>query len=159
LIGKVAERVGLSLRTVRYYEEMGLVTPAGRTQGGFRLYSEADVARLSVLKGMKPAGLTLEEIRELMALLDQPENTASHDRRELQAILSTLTKYEARVDESVDRLERHVVEVRRLRDRIRERVAACESRLLEFKGDAVDEDPHEAGRRQPENGGRLRRLS
>ena len=51
-IGEVADRVGLSLRTVRYYEEQGLLTPASRTSGGFRLYSEAQVDRLALIKQM-----------------------------------------------------------------------------------------------------------
>ncbi|QOR69790.1 MerR family transcriptional regulator [Ruania alkalisoli] len=69
-IGAVAERTGLSLRTIRYYEEVGLVTPSARTSGGFRLYTEADVARLRVAMGMKPLGFSLEEMRELMEARD-----------------------------------------------------------------------------------------
>lgn len=53
-IGEVAERTGLSLRTIRYYEEVGLITPSARSQGGFRLYTEEDIARLGVVKAMKP---------------------------------------------------------------------------------------------------------
>jgi DNA-binding transcriptional MerR regulator len=53
-IGEVAERTALSLRTIRYYEEVGLVPPSARTQGGFRLYTEADVERLLLVKRMKP---------------------------------------------------------------------------------------------------------
>jgi DNA-binding transcriptional MerR regulator len=68
-IGQVAERTGLSLRTIRFYEENGLVRPTSRTEGGFRLYSEDDVARLEVVKRMKPLGFSLEEMRELLALL------------------------------------------------------------------------------------------
>ncbi|MGY1711301.1 MerR family transcriptional regulator [Geodermatophilus sp. SYSU D00758] len=68
-IGQVAERTGLSLRTIRWYEEEGLVVPTARTEGGFRLYSEDDVARLEVIKRMKPLGFALEEMRELLALL------------------------------------------------------------------------------------------
>ncbi|MGY1843972.1 helix-turn-helix domain-containing protein [Modestobacter sp. SYSU DS0875] len=68
-IGQVAERTGLSLRTIRFYEENGLVVPTARTDGGFRLYSEADVARFEVIKRMKPLGFTLEEMHELLALL------------------------------------------------------------------------------------------
>ena len=52
-IGEVAERVGLSLRSVRYYEEIGLVEPSDRTEGGFRLYSEEDVRRLLLVKRIK----------------------------------------------------------------------------------------------------------
>ena len=69
-IGEVAERIGLSLRTIRYYEEVGLAVPSARSQGGFRLYAEADVDRLRVIMQMKPLGFSLEEMRELLALLD-----------------------------------------------------------------------------------------
>ena len=65
-IGDVSDRVGLSLRTVRYYEEQGLVQPEGRTSGGFRLYTQAQVDRLLAIKQMKPLGFTLEEMRELL---------------------------------------------------------------------------------------------
>jgi MerR family copper efflux transcriptional regulator len=68
-IGQVAERTGLSLRTIRFYEENGLVLPTARSEGGFRLYSEDAVARLEVIKRMKPLGFTLEEMRELLSLL------------------------------------------------------------------------------------------
>ncbi len=70
-IGQVAERTGLSLRTIRFYEENGLVPPTGRTAGGFRLYGDDAVARLEVIKRMKPLGFSLEEMRELLALLDE----------------------------------------------------------------------------------------
>jgi DNA-binding transcriptional MerR regulator len=70
-IGEVAERVGLSLRTIRYYEEVGLVTPSGRTQGGFRLYTDDDVERLRLIKQMKPLEFSLEDMRSLLTLLDE----------------------------------------------------------------------------------------
>lgn len=83
-IGEVAERVVLSLRTIRYYEEVGLVIPSARTQGGFRLYTEADVERLLLIRKMKPLDFSLEDMRGLLELLDtidaQPEGT---DRRDL----------------------------------------------------------------------------
>jgi MerR family copper efflux transcriptional regulator len=69
-IGQLAERVGLSLRTIRFYEEAGLVTPVTRTDGGFRLYGDAQVARFEVIKRMKPLGFTVEEMGELLTLLD-----------------------------------------------------------------------------------------
>ncbi len=69
-IGQVAERTGLSLRTIRFYEEAGLVLPTGRSEGGFRLYGEDAVTRLEVVKRMKPLGFALEEMRELLTLVD-----------------------------------------------------------------------------------------
>jgi MerR family copper efflux transcriptional regulator len=69
-IGRVAETVGLSLRTIRYYEEMGLVRPSGRTNGGFRLYDTGDIERLLLIKRMKPLGYPLEEMARLLRLID-----------------------------------------------------------------------------------------
>lgn len=65
-IGEVADRLGLSLRSLRYYDETGLATPSGRTSGGFRLYSEADVQRLLLVMQMKPLDFTLDEMREVI---------------------------------------------------------------------------------------------
>jgi len=70
-IGEVAERTGLSLRTIRHYEEVDLVTPSARSKGGFRLYTENDVERLMVVRRMKPLGFSLEEMRDLLQITDQ----------------------------------------------------------------------------------------
>jgi MerR family transcriptional regulator, copper efflux regulator len=80
-IGVMAERVGLSLRTVRYYEEMGLVEPTTRTAGGFRLYGPEQEERLRVLKTMKPLGFTLDEMRDLVQLLDDAARAKPRSRR------------------------------------------------------------------------------
>ena len=69
-IGDVAARTGLSLRTLRFYEEAGLAEPTERSAGGFRLYSEADCARIDFIKRLKPLGFSVEEMRELMGLLE-----------------------------------------------------------------------------------------
>jgi DNA-binding transcriptional MerR regulator len=65
-IGAVAERTGLSLRTLRHWDEVGLVTPSGRTDGGFRLYTESDVERILLVRRMKPLGFSLDEMAELL---------------------------------------------------------------------------------------------
>ncbi|UQA96345.1 MerR family transcriptional regulator [Streptomyces halobius] len=70
-IGEVAERTGLSLRTIRHYEEVGLVAPSARSKGGFRLYTEADVERLMVIRRMKPLDFSLEETRDLLEITDR----------------------------------------------------------------------------------------
>jgi len=70
-IGEVAEVVGLSLRTIRHYEEVGLVPPSGRSAGGFRLYTGDDIERLRLVKQMKPLDFPLEEMRELLELRDR----------------------------------------------------------------------------------------
>ncbi|MHA6800889.1 MerR family transcriptional regulator [Bounagaea algeriensis] len=82
-IGEVAERTQLSLRTIRYYEEVGLAVPSARSQGGFRLYTEPDVQRLLLITRMKPLGFQLGEMRELLAILDPaPEDPELDDPAE-----------------------------------------------------------------------------
>lgn len=80
-IGVLAEQVGLSLRTVRYYEEVGLVTPIARSKGGFRMYGPDQKERLLVLKTMKPLGFTLEEMREIVGTLDEAAHVRGGSRR------------------------------------------------------------------------------
>jgi DNA-binding transcriptional MerR regulator len=70
-IGEVAEIVGLSLRTIRYYEEVELVPPSGRSSGGFRLYTAEDVERFRMVKAFKPLKLSLDQMRDLLALLNR----------------------------------------------------------------------------------------
>ncbi len=65
-IGDVAKKLGLSLRTIRYYEEMGLLKPRGRTAGRFRLYDESDVLRLRAIQTLKHLGYSLKDIQQLM---------------------------------------------------------------------------------------------
>ncbi|WP_233644709.1 MerR family transcriptional regulator [Streptomyces sp. BSE6.1] len=84
-IGEVAARTELSLRTIRHYEETGLVVPSARSQGGFRLYTEADVSRLMVVRRMKPLGFTLDEMRDLLEAtdrLDRGDGALPADERE-----------------------------------------------------------------------------
>lgn len=69
-IGELAERSELSLRTIRHYDEIGLLTPSGRSEGGFRLYTEDDFERLMLIRRMKPLGYSLEQMGELLHALD-----------------------------------------------------------------------------------------
>jgi DNA-binding transcriptional MerR regulator len=76
-IGELADRVGLSLRTVRYYEEMGLVTPERRTDGGFRLFTQTHVDRLLMIKRMKPIGFSIQEMGQVLDARDTLQDTAA----------------------------------------------------------------------------------
>ena len=69
-IGELADRTGLSLRTLRHYDEIGLLKASGRSEGGFRLYTASDLSRLMLIRRMKPLGFTLEEMAELLLLID-----------------------------------------------------------------------------------------
>ncbi|HEU4515447.1 MAG TPA: MerR family transcriptional regulator [Nocardioidaceae bacterium] len=101
-IGEVAEQTGLSLRTIRYYEEVGLVTPSARTSGGFRLYSETDLARLRLVRRMKPLEFSLEEMRRVLGVLDGLE--ADTDGAERDGLVDQLTGYRQAADARVGAL-------------------------------------------------------
>lgn len=66
-IGEVAERTGVTQRTLRFYEEKGLLKPPSRLEGGFRLYSEEDIARVERIKRLQSLlGVSLAEIKEMV---------------------------------------------------------------------------------------------
>ena len=66
-IGDFARLADTNLRTLRYYEELGLIQPATRSQGGFRYYRRTDINRVNMIRDLQELGLQLERIRELMA--------------------------------------------------------------------------------------------
>ena len=66
LIGEVSQRSGVSTRMLRHYDRLGLVTPAGRTSGGYREYSPEDIRRLFRVEGLRSLGLSLAEIRRVL---------------------------------------------------------------------------------------------
>src|SRR5437764_10651140 len=71
-IEQVATRTGLTKRTLRYYEEVGLLPPTGRTEGNYRRYSEEDIQRLEAIKRLRDLlGFSLADIREIMEAEDE----------------------------------------------------------------------------------------
>ncbi|MCT1557369.1 MerR family transcriptional regulator [Helcobacillus massiliensis] len=76
-IGEVAERTQLSLRTLRHYDQVGLVPPSARSEGGFRLYTEADVTRLNHVRRITPLGFSLDETAEILKLLEGEHTDAT----------------------------------------------------------------------------------
>ncbi|MCQ9184240.1 MerR family transcriptional regulator [Streptomyces sp. IBSBF 2953] len=103
-IGEVAGRTELSLRTIRHYEETGLVIPSARSQGGFRLYTETDVARLMVIRRMKPLGFTLEQMRDLLDATDRLDSDDALDDSEREALLKRVRTYQRAAAEQVEKL-------------------------------------------------------
>lgn len=103
-IGEVATRTELSLRTIRYYEEVGLVSPSSRTSGGFRLYSEADVERLELVKRMKPLDFSLEDMGALLQVVDELD--AGPSTAERTDLLARLEDFRTAADSRVADLRR-----------------------------------------------------
>jgi DNA-binding transcriptional MerR regulator len=89
-IGELADRAGMSLRTIRHYDEVGLLVPSARTAGGFRVYTGDDLERLLVIRRMKPLGFSLEEMADLLVVVDGlrgGSGVPAHDRTALAARL------------------------------------------------------------------------
>jgi MerR family copper efflux transcriptional regulator len=106
-IGQVATRTELSITTVRHYDEVGLVTPSARSTGGFRLYTEADVERLLVIRRMKPLGFTLAEMKDLLDSLDVlASDSATEGRRTIAA--RALQECRSKAEESAAKLKKHL---------------------------------------------------
>lgn len=103
-IGEIAERTELSLRTIRHYEETGLVVPSARSQGGFRLYTESDVQRLMVIRRMKPLGFTLDQMRDLLEATDRLDAPDALDARERDALLERVRTSRQAATEQVEKL-------------------------------------------------------
>jgi DNA-binding transcriptional MerR regulator len=76
-IGKLAVIAATKVQTIRYYEEIGLITPFSRTEGGHRVYSPEGVQRLKFVRHARELGFGIGEIRELLELSDNPETSCS----------------------------------------------------------------------------------
>jgi MerR family copper efflux transcriptional regulator len=94
-VSRAAERTNLPPKTLRYYEEIGLIHPA-RSANGYRDYSEEDVHRLAFLQRARSLGFSIEDCRQLMSLYRDRER-ASHDVREIA--VAHVTAIEAKIAE------------------------------------------------------------
>jgi len=84
-IGELSRRTGCKIETVRYYERVGLMPPAPRTAGRYRLYSEADVRRLAFVRRARELGFPLTDVRRLLTLAPGPSDGPCAEARELAA--------------------------------------------------------------------------
>jgi len=85
-IGEVAERIGVTTRTLRYYEEVGLVTPTSRSTGGTRRYSEQDYARVLRIRELQALmGFNLDEVRETFGDAIRPWFVANYPADEVES--------------------------------------------------------------------------
>ncbi len=98
-IGEVAERVGVTTKTVRYYERIGLLPEADRTESGYRSYGPDAVDRLEFIREAQATGLSLTEIQSILELKDQGEQSCEHTR-------DLLSRHLAEIDAQIERLLR-----------------------------------------------------
>ena len=143
-IQEAAAEVGLTPRSVRYYEELGLLKPAARSEGDYRLYDTTDVERLRFIKGLRDdAGFSLAEIAELLEdeAAREREHAAFHstsdpdERRRL--LLSRLARYE----HQAQMLSSKVARLQAMVDETEGRRTRTAARLEALAGEPADSSP------------------
>ncbi|KHL72667.1 transcriptional regulator [Pseudomonas putida] len=110
-IGQAARRSGLSTKMIRYYEAIGLLKPATRSDSGYRLYQPEDLHSLAFIKRSRDLGFSLEEVGKLLTLWQ--------DRQRASADVKALAL------QHIDELNRRIDELASLRDTLSELVAHC----------------------------------
>lgn len=109
-IGDVADRAGLPAKTIRYYEDIGLIKPA-RDRNGYRAFGERDLHRLTFLARARALGFTIEDCRTLLALYAD-EDRASADVKRV-------------AEEHLDRIDDKIAQLQSMRATLSELVQAC----------------------------------
>ena len=145
-IQAVADKVGLTTRSIRYYEEIGLMKPAARSDGAYRLYDADDVARLQFIKALRDeTGFSLAEIGQLLE--DETERAsigarfrASADPSERRALLH----------DGIARIDRQVATLRAKIERIDEMIASAEARRTHLEDHLAELEPGATVRAHPE---------
>jgi DNA-binding transcriptional MerR regulator len=136
-IDQVAARTGLTKRTLRYYEEIGMLAPPARTEGNYRLYSAAEVARLERIAQLKAAlGLTLAELTDLLRLEDERMDvrTSFHEAQSSAARLEQLDRAETVVREQLALVERKLRTLNEMRTTLTDRLARYAALRADISG-------------------------
>ena len=111
-IGEVSARSGLSVKALRYYDDIGIVRPHQRTRSGYRLYNPDVLKHLAFVRSAQALGLSLGEIREVIAMRDRGEAPCSH-------VLALIQRRAEELDERIAELQGLRRELRRLARRAR----------------------------------------
>ena len=129
-IGEVAERTGVTQRTLRFYEEKGLLKPPSRMEGGFRLYSEADIQRVEQIRRLQQLlGFPLAEIKELVEAEEMKMQLRAEYRPE-----AALSEKKAQLEKAIEVTQRQYDLIRQKTDALNEMRSHLEERLSTFAG-------------------------
>lgn len=109
-IGELARASGVPVKTIRYYEDIGVLEPAGRTPSGYREFAAAALDRLAFIRSAQAVGLTLGEIRGIVALRDDGQAPCGH-------VLDLLRTRSTEIDRTIRQLRALQGELARLVDR------------------------------------------
>lgn len=128
-IQEVAEVVGTTTRAIRYYEEVGLLEPAARSEGAYRLYDQSDVERLRFIRGLRDdAGFSLAQIRQLL----EDEAARERNRQRLRET-DDPTERRALLSDALVRVERQIETLRDKADRLATMIGEAEGRRAHLR--------------------------
>jgi len=143
-IQDVADEVGLTTRAIRYYEEMGLLTPAARSDGSHRLYDQSDVERLRAIRGLRDdAGFSLGDITRLLEDSDhlarsraafQQTDSPAERLRIARDGLGRVDRQIGLLEEKVERLQAMLAETSGRRERITGKIDQLEAEITGAAG-------------------------
>lgn len=135
-IQEVAAETGLTPRSIRYYEELGLLTPCARSEGDYRLYDPSDLERLRFIKGLRDdAGFSLAEIAQLLE--DEAARRRANER--FRESIDADERREAVLD-TIARVDRQIATLRRKGERIAAMIAEAESRAEHLRAHLAELD-------------------
>jgi DNA-binding transcriptional MerR regulator len=117
-IGELADLVEMSPRTIRYYEEIGLLNFIKRIDGGKRVYTDKDLQRLRFIKRLKHLGLTLSEMHEL----EDMYQTNRTNRKVLRRLLELFGNHVVKIDERINNLIRLKADILDYREKINQKL-------------------------------------
>jgi len=110
-IGDLAKKLEMSQRTIRYYEEIGLLNSIKRVEGGRRVYTDADLRRLKLIKRLKIMGMTLSDMQELEAMWTIEKSNEKVLKRLLELMGNHLKRLDDRIAD-LDILRHEIIEYR-----------------------------------------------
>lgn len=119
-IGELADELNITTRTIRYYEERGLISPA-RTEGRQRVYSRRDRGHLKLILKHRDAGFTIDEMKELLGLYDAQPNRAGARRQ--------MVRFRDLVKERLHEVDARIETLEAMRDQLRKRLRYAEREL------------------------------
>jgi MerR family transcriptional regulator, copper efflux regulator len=109
-IGELAEQAGISTKAIRYYEQIGILAPPARTAAGYRTYDQLTIGRLTFVRAAQAVGLTLGEIRQIIAFRDDGQAPCAH-------VTGLLQRHAADLDMRIRELQQLRGELRDLAER------------------------------------------
>lgn len=134
-IGEVAERTGVTQRTLRFYEEKGLLDPPERMDGGFRLYSDEDISRVTYVRQLQQfLGFTLSEIKEMVEAEEELQQLAATRRpdREIPERLDRIATSIAALSRQLEVVDHKVTNLTAMKEELGAKMGRMEARRSEL---------------------------